>query len=239
MFTREVRCYQEVAPEVGVRVPACERAEVADDGSTWLEIEDLSGWRDGADPEAAAATLRTLHARWEDGAAAARWPWLARNDASELVATLFRDSWTIGRNRPDITESVRAFGDRLVRRVVEAERQAQTCGAATLTHGDASARNMKTSRIGEVALLDWEDAGLGPGATDLAWFLISSVEPADWPMTIAAYGTSLGLTDALPSVSVQAFLSLLDEPVGSVEALGWIRRISMAWNRLQADRGHT
>ena len=38
---------------------------------------------------------------------------------------------------------------------------------------------MRTSPDGEVALLDWEDYGAGPGIVDLAWHLVSSV-PADW-----------------------------------------------------------
>lgn len=41
MFTREVRFYTEIAPAVGVRVPAVFRAE-ARDGGTVLELDDLS-----------------------------------------------------------------------------------------------------------------------------------------------------------------------------------------------------
>jgi hypothetical protein len=46
MFRCEVRFYQEIAPVVGVRVPACYRAEATEDG-TLLELEDLSSWHPG------------------------------------------------------------------------------------------------------------------------------------------------------------------------------------------------
>lgn len=228
MFSREIRFYQEVAPEVGVRVPDCVRAEVAADGSTRLELEDLSSWRDGADPEAAATTLRVLHQRWDEGVAADRWPWLVRNDASALVSRLFRSNWETGRSRDDITPSIRDYGDRLAQRVMDIEPQAGTCGPVTLTHGDASALNMKTSVTGQVALLDWEDVGLGPGITDLAWFLISSVDPSDWELTVSAYGRPTELIKALPAASIQAILSLFDHPIGSDEARGWIARLDHA-----------
>jgi hypothetical protein len=58
MFRSEVRFYREIAPEVGVRVPACYRTEVTDDG-TLLVLEDMSAWQPGADP-AGAARLRDL-----------------------------------------------------------------------------------------------------------------------------------------------------------------------------------
>ena len=74
MFTREVRFYTEIAPAVGVRVPAVFRAE-ARDGATVLELEDLSSWREGADPVAAARALASLHGRWVDRAEDT-WSWL-------------------------------------------------------------------------------------------------------------------------------------------------------------------
>ena len=56
MFRCEVRFYQGIAPVIGVRVPACYRAEATHDG-TLLELEDLSSWHPGADPASAAEVL--------------------------------------------------------------------------------------------------------------------------------------------------------------------------------------
>src|SRR3954452_5544128 len=157
MFTREVRFYREVAPYVGVRVPACHVAE-ENDGATHLVLENLSYWRPGADPAAAAALLRDLHTRWE-GRAVERWPWLPRPDVSELGGALYDETWVDARTRLDLTDVVRDLGGSLVGRVAEFERLADASGPVTFTHGDASALNMRTSLTGEVALLDWEDYG--------------------------------------------------------------------------------
>ena len=117
-------------------------------------------------------------------------------------------------------------------RPVREERLAAGAGPETLIHRDASARNMRTSPTGEIALLDWEDVGRGPGVVDLAWLLMSSVDPGDWDTTIAAYGNSTGLRDTLPSAAVQAFLSLAHEPQDSEQALSWVARIETAARRL-------
>ncbi|MEV6286913.1 phosphotransferase [Kribbella sp. NPDC051770] len=159
MFTREVRFYRELGSAVGVRVPACFLAE-EHHGATHLELEDLSDWRLGADPVEAARLLAGLHRRWE-GRAFTEWPWLAQDDVSDLVDTLFTETWTTARNRPDLTPAVRALGDDLVGQVPAAEQRAASAGPPTLVHGDASARNMRTSYDGEIAFLDWEDRRIG------------------------------------------------------------------------------
>ena len=88
MFSAEVRFYREIAPVVGVRVPACYQAQDSGDG-TVLELEDLSAWRPGADPATAAALLAELHERWL-GTAPRRWPWLRPVGAgAQLGAQLY------------------------------------------------------------------------------------------------------------------------------------------------------
>lgn len=230
MFAREVRFYQELASFVGVRVPGCFRAEVLDDGSTLLELEDLSRWHPGADPAVAARLLRALHDRWE-AKAVERWPWLPREDVSDLVESLFDVEWPRIRARRDLSSQVRALGDRLCGHVRDADRAASAAGPWTLVHGDASSDNMRTSEGGEVALLDWEDYGAGRGTEDLAWFLVSSVDAHDWDRTIAAYGPADGLRAALPSAAVQALLRLGDEREDSANASVWIPRLAEAARR--------
>jgi hypothetical protein len=60
IFRSEVRFYREIAPVVGVRVPACYQAEDGAEG-TLLVLEDLSAWRAGADPVVAARLLAHMH----------------------------------------------------------------------------------------------------------------------------------------------------------------------------------
>jgi hypothetical protein len=52
--------------------------------------------------------------------------------------------------------------------------------------------------------------------TDLAWLLMSSVEPEAWDDVIAAYGTSVGLTETLPA----------HRGAGPAEHVGCARRLS-------------
>lgn len=233
IFGAEVRFYQQIAPAAGVRVPVCYQASQTSAG-TVLVLEDLSDWRPGADPAAAAGVLAQMHRRWE-GQADLRWPWLRRpGAAADLVEDLFSQTWPTLAVRGDLTPAVVALGARLLGRVAEAERAAGRPGPMTLVHGDASLDNMRTGPGGEVALLDWEDVSAAPGVLDLAWLLVSSVDPARWREVITAYGPPVGLAAVLPAVTVQGLLSLADAPAGSTRATAWIRRIEAAASRLAA-----
>lgn len=231
MFRSEVRFYREVAPDIGVRVPECYQAEDSSEG-TVLVLENLGAWQPGADPPAAASVLSRMHQRWA-GQAHVRWPWLRPvGAAADLVEELFARTWPELATRGDLTPRVRTLGTRLVGRVVDSEQAISLAGPLTLAHGDASLLNMRTSPDGEVALLDWEDVSAAPGVLDLAWLLVSSVEPAEWDETIAAYGHATGLPQVLPALIVQGLLSLSDTPTGSAEAAAWMRRLDVAGNHL-------
>lgn len=230
-FKAEVRFYREIAPVVGVRVPACYRAEDTDEG-TVLVLEDLSGWRPGADPLAASRVLAGLHRRWA-GEAQGRWPWLRPVGAAvDLVEQLYGRVWPELAARPDLTPCVRMLGERLAGRVAESERMISAAGPVTLVHGDASMLNMRTGSGGQVALLDWEDVSAAPGVLDLAWLLVSSVDPAQWDDAVAAYGPGAEMTPVLPAVAVQGLLSLSGAPAGSAEATAWMRRLDATASRL-------
>ena len=227
IFRSEVRFYREVAAEAGVRVPACYTAEISDAG-TLLVLEDLSSWRAGAEPEAAARVLAAMHARWS-GRALRRWPWLRPvGAAADQVEALYRATWPALAAREDLARPVRDLAARLVGNVVACESALGAGGPLTLTHGDASLTNMRTSPEAEIALLDWEDVSSAPGIADLAWLLVSSVEPARWPGVITAYGTAAGLADVLPAATVQGLLELSDTPDGSADGSAWVGRLTAA-----------
>jgi hypothetical protein len=67
---------------------------------------------------------------------------------------------------------------------------------------------------------------------DLAWLLVSSVEPARWDEAIAAYGPGGDLTQVLPVTAVQGLLSLSGTRAGSAEAAAWTRRLDAVARRL-------
>jgi aminoglycoside phosphotransferase (APT) family kinase protein len=233
IFRSEVRFYREIAASAGVRVPACYQADVTEDG-TLLVLEDLSAWQPGADPIAAARVLAAMHARWA-GRAPQRWPWLRPVGAAvDLVEALYADSWPAIAVRKDITPVVRDLASRLVGNVTASEHALGHVGPLTLVHGDASVANMRTSATAEIALLDWEDVSAAPGIADLAWLLVSSVEPASWTEVIAAYGTPAGLTEVLPAVGVQGLLCLADTPDGSPAGSSWLARLGAAAAHLGA-----
>lgn len=231
MFRAEVRFYREIAPVVGVRVPTCLHSEITREGTT-LVLEDLSSWRPGADPIAHAQLLSHLHRRWA-GQAPQKWPWLRPvGAAADLVGDLFDRTVPMLTARPDLPANLRALAERLAGRVPQAEQDIASAGPLTLVHGDASARNIRTSGNGELVLLDWEDVSAAPGVLDLAWLLLSSVDPSQWPAVIAAYGPAEHLTTVLPAVVVQGFLCFADEAEGSTEAQAWIDRLNTAEQRL-------
>ncbi len=228
MFAAEVRFYREIAPVVGVRVPACHRAEINPDGSTEIVLEDLSSWDPGADPVEAVRMLKDLHERWA-GQAAERWPWLRPvGAAADLIGALYDKVWREMPARLDVSAPVRNLGDHLVGRVATL---AVPAGALTLVHGDAATRNFRTGHDGP-ALLDWEDVSAAPGIGDVAMLLVSSTPPDRWDEVLAAYGTSVGLREALVDGVVQELFSLDDDAEGSDEAIGRAARLDEAARRL-------
>ena len=101
----------------------------------------------------------------------------------------------------------------------------------TLCHGDASGQNTRTSADGEITLLDWEDVTAGPPAKELAWYLVSSVEPARWNETLAAYGPVDGLAGAWPEAVRQGLFEVASDP-DDPRVPGWLARLDEAVRRL-------
>jgi hypothetical protein len=101
-------------------------------------------------------------------------------------------------------------------------------GAGELLTGIAAAQ-----LAGEIVLLDWEDVSAAPGVLDLAWLLLSSVEPAQRNGVIAAYAAADHLAGVLPVVIVQGLLSLADTAIGSADAAAWINRLDAAADRFK------
>ena len=231
MFRNEVRFYREIAPEAGVRVPSCEEAVEAADGFR-LVLEDLGAWAPGGEPVAVARVLAALHERWA-GVAEDRWPWLRPpGAAAHLVAERYDRTWPELARRDDLPDAVREVGAGLVGRI-EAVERGEGAPPLTLIHGDAAARNVRTSPTGEVALVDWEDVRLASGAVDVAWWLLTSVEPDDWDSVLdtSTPVDRQAIPAVLPAALSQALLSLAGTDVGSPEAGASLARMDAALAR--------
>lgn len=230
-FEHELRFYEEIAPVVGIRVPAVQEV-TRRDGHSRLVLEKLPQ-HESADPVAVATVLRDMHDRWRS-AAEGRWPWLRRagdrpDAAAVVTGELYDRVWTSVRERFDVTSTARSVGDSLVGRVTDLELAEARVEGRTLIHGDASLRNTAVDAAGGIVFFDWEDVRTAAAEVDLAWLLISSVAPEYWIEVIAAYAPDRQrLADAVPTHVGQALLSMADTEDGSTDAEGWVARIEAA-----------
>jgi hypothetical protein len=232
MFEHELRFYREIAPEVGFRVPECYEAVETGEGSR-LVLEDLSSWAEGGDPVKVAVALKHMHERWL-GIAEQRWPWLKRDGrGASAIGELYDRLWSGMQERPDLTPVIRDLGDGFAGKVAALEGAEATAARRTLIHGDASLKNVRTSSLGVIAFLDWEDVRSANGCVDLTWLLVSSVRPELWDDVISAYGAdATELTAAFPNAAAQGIFSFGDSEPGSADATRWVAGIEAVAARL-------
>ncbi len=102
MFTREVRFYREVAPDVGVRTPACSPRRGARRRDPPRARGPLVVAARARTPRSPPGCSVTCTSRWE-GRAVERWPWLPRPDLGDLVGELYDEAWASARERPELT----------------------------------------------------------------------------------------------------------------------------------------
>lgn len=193
-YDREVRFYRELAPTLAVRAPTCHRAEL-DEGSGRfsLLLEDLAPAEVGDqltgcsldEAAAAVAALVGLHApRWADPTLARHEAWLMPKvvGGGELLAQL------VGALVPGFVER---YADALPAEVLVVVEQmgealprwmALPEGPLTVTHNDYRLDNLLFRHAGsttEVAVVDWQTVGLGPGIADVSYFLGAGLLPHD------------------------------------------------------------
>jgi hypothetical protein len=183
LYWREVRFYQEIATTVGESVPRTLFADISDNRRDFcLLFEDLSPASGGdqllgctlnqaADVMDAAADLHGP--RWGDITLNDR-AWLPRE---ALIPAYAKNYQTMvgpfceryAETLPgDIMEAARRFGAH-IQNYFALQRPPWT-----ITHGDFRLDNMLFSARGgtlPVAVLDWQTATLGPGVTDVSYFL--------------------------------------------------------------------
>ena len=184
-YLREVRFYQEVAPQLAARVPSCHHAEIDSNGTEFvLVLEDLSPARPGnqltgctvEETELALAQAARFHAPFwdDDGLRGSDWldisaSYWARFE--QMLPTWFAGFAERYRDRMDAADLDAA--QRFVDRIDAYYRRLRAC-PFTIQHGDFRPDNVLFDVHGEpgtLAVVDWQTVILGPAAVDVAYFV--------------------------------------------------------------------
>jgi len=190
---RELRCYGELLAETPVAAPKLFGAWYDPETAHFLLLQSLIEVDTDVDQVAGItlaqarsvlAQVAQLHAHWWDDPRLAEATWLPRLDASTRLRNLTHlaeRGWPLlaAMLDDDLTPTERSFGAGLTERLPEALRSLAAL-PATLLHCDLRADNLLFSPTdGEVTLVDWQGAGIGPPAFDLAYFLVQSLTVDD------------------------------------------------------------
>lgn len=186
MYGREVRFYQGIAAEVGVRTPACYHAQVDAENEFVLLLEDLSDMRIGdqiescdlADAKMVIDSIAKLHASaWQP----TQFPNLiSHNNPAQVDGMIggFEGGWPVVLKQFGdlIPEAVRGVGELMPKAV--AGLLADMCmDPVCLSHADVRLDNVFFSP-GGVALVDWQSICTSAPEQDLAYFLTQSLTAA-------------------------------------------------------------
>ncbi|WP_051341860.1 phosphotransferase [Pseudonocardia spinosispora] len=184
-YLREVRFYQEVAPRVAARVPACHHAEIDTNGTEFvLLLEDLSPARPGnqltgcsvEETELALRHAARFHAPFWGDRSLRGVDWL---DISESYWARFEEmlpTWFAGfveRYAPRMDAADLEAAQHFVDRIGAYYRRLRAC-PFTVQHGDFRPDNVLFDihdEPGTLAIVDWQTVILGPASVDVAYFV--------------------------------------------------------------------
>ena len=184
LYAKEVGFYRDIAPRLGVRVPAAHVAEIAPDGVDFILLfEDLGPARGGnqlascslADARAAIRQAAALHApSWNDPALAAI-DWIQpRPGLTDQIKALYGNAQAIFRDRyaDSLEPEYMAICEEL--NELKDLRFAEQDGPRCVIHGDFRLDNMLFDIKGgaeDIAVLDWQTVAIGNALTDIGYFM--------------------------------------------------------------------
>lgn len=190
---RELRCFDELLTQTDVRVPRCHGAFYDPTDATFLLLQEAIATDATVDQIVGLTSSQArlvlteaarLHARWWDDASLRSADWLPAIDASQRIhnlTTLASRGWprlveVLG---DELTDAERRLGVDLPARIASALAELGDL-PTTLLHCDLRADNLLFAPEGDrVTLIDWQGAGLGPPAFDLAYLLTQSLAVDD------------------------------------------------------------
>ena len=194
LYEREVRFYEDLAGNCGMRAPKPYFAHYdATNGQSLILLQDLRDGRFGDQvagstlPEAELAidAIGTFHARWWDSPELANYPWVTSGIETirQPIQMMYEGVWRIAIDRfghlfPQyVKDLIPDFG----RRTMAALDQ-MAVGPETLCHGDYRPDNLFFGPAGSpdaLVVCDWQGPGRAPGVVDSAYFITGSLEPDD------------------------------------------------------------
>ena len=189
---REVAFYRNQPQPNPLPVPRCYHADFdPETGASILLLQDLCDHRSvqfikgcgPADAKRVVEALATLHAKWWNVPALANF-----SGASMLMEYPLDQVWPHYLDKMqsllqgiDITELFLEFGTFIAQNQTQVFNRILETAPITRLHGDLQADNVmfaKPDGSAGAVLFDWQFAGKGRGPSDLGYFLISSVDPA-------------------------------------------------------------
>lgn len=186
-YEKEVRFYQELAPDLPVRTPGTRFAAIdPKTGSFVLILEDLDPATPGdqlagCDVPAARAALTELvglHApRWGDPTLLdVEWLVGDRGPARDMMIGLLASLWDgfVDRYRGRLEPHVVDAGAIVFGRLESFYRDREP---STIVHGDFRLDNLMFHPDGAVTVLDWQTCTVGPGPADAAYFVGAGLLP--------------------------------------------------------------
>ena len=181
---REAGLYRSLATQLPMPTPAL---IAADQAGSWLVLEAVEAaapapWDLNTFGQALGLLAR-LHERfWDLADDLSAYPWLARPltrdfevhvySAAQALGAVVRDEWPAR-----IAESPQILGT-IGQMISQAERLAAPLRAlpATLLHGELWAGNIVRDADGDMVVLDWQLAAIGPGVLDL----VGMIKTTEW-----------------------------------------------------------
>jgi hypothetical protein len=173
---REAGVYRSLAPHLPMATPAL---IAADPAGSWLVLETVeapaepAGWSQ-ADFDQAVELLAQLHERfWGLADDLGTYPWLARPLTLDFEIHVYAAAYALGKMVRDEWPPVIAHSaptlSTLGQLISQAERVAQPLRLLpfTLLHGDYWQGNILRDEDGDLIVLDWQQAAIGPGVLDL------------------------------------------------------------------------
>ncbi len=187
VYEREVRFYQELAPELALSTPRAYLAAWDEEHQrSLLLLEDLSHLRAGdqltgcslEDAEQAITELARFHATFWDSPRLAELHWAPQWDrGAELFQTTYPVLWRrLSKSMAEALPPVfMELGEVIGPHIVAIKRRLAR-PPATLAHGDFRLDNMFfDDSTGRISVIDWQGVRVGRGTYDLAYFIATSL----------------------------------------------------------------